>query len=563
MRFPLSAASLVTVAVAMTPTNTPAAAPQPPETIFVADRVYTLEADGPTAEAVAVRDGLIQAVGTAEDVLALAGGGTAVRRLDGAVIVPGLVDAHCHLLSLGLGLDRLDLVGTSSYEEVLEIVRGKVESARPGEWIQGRGWDQNDWADPQWPTRDELDRIAPGNPVYLKRVDGHAALANSVALELAGIDEHTPDPANGKIVRDGGRPIGVLIDDAMDLVAAVVPSATKEMKRKAILRAAQLCMSAGLVGVHEAGVTAGTLDVYRDMADSGELPFYVYAMISGTEETLDEMLKAGPEVRRGGALTVRAIKLYADGALGSRGAAMIEPYSDDPGNTGILMVDEDSLAAFTENALRHKFQVCVHAIGDRANRIVLDSYERAQRAAGVAGPHARLRIEHAQILAPGDIPRFASLGVIASMQPTHCTSDMPWAPSRLGAGRLPGAYAWHSLLNSGAHLAGGSDFPVESYDPLLGFYAAVTRETTGGHPVDGWNPSEKMTREEALAAFTSEAAYAAFDEHVAGTLAPGKRADMTVLGADIMRAPKQDIPRAEVVMTIIGGRVMYEQEEVE
>jgi predicted amidohydrolase YtcJ len=562
MRFRLSVPLVVILAMTSS-SKAGAAAPQPPEIIFVADRVYTLDTDRPIAEAVAVKNGVIQAVGPSEEVLALAGKNTAVRRLDGEVIVPGLVDAHCHLLGLGLGLDRLDLVGTSSYREVLEIVREKVESAPPGEWIQGRGWDQNDWAEAEWPTRDELDPIAAENPVYLKRVDGHAALVNSRALDLAGIDKDTPDPPNGKIVRSGGRPIGILIDDAMDLVAAVVPSPTKEMKRKAILRAAQLCMSAGLVGVHEAGVTKETLEVYREMADLGELPFYVYAMISGTDDALDKLLEDGPEVRRGGVLTVRAIKLYADGALGSRGAAMLEPYSDDPDNTGILMADEDSLAAFTENALRHGFQVCVHAIGDRANRVVLNAYARAQETAGVSGPDARLRVEHAQILAPEDIRRFGSLGVIASMQPTHCTSDMPWAPSRLGEDRLEGAYAWRSLLESGAHLAAGSDFPVESYDPLLGFYAAVTRETTDGGPPNGWNPSEKMTRAEALAAFTSGAAYAAFEENVAGTLAPGKRADMTVFSADVMQVPKQDILQVEVVMTIVGGRVLYEQEEVE
>ncbi len=543
--------------------KTGSAVPEPPEVIFIADRVYTGEKGQPTAEAVAVKNGVIKAVGPEKNIVALAGKGTAVHRLEGAVIVPGLVDAHCHLLGMGLGLDRLDLTGTSSYGEVLEIVSGKVESTPPGEWIQGRGWDQNDWADKEWPTAAQLDSVAPENPVYLKRVDGHAALVNSVALGLAGIDERTPDPPNGKILRSGGRPIGVLIDDAMDLVADIVPQPTKEMKRRAILRAAQLCMSAGLVGVHEAGVSNETLEVYREMADSEELPFYVYVMIDGKDSALDGLLKAGPEVRRGGVLTVRAIKLYADGALGSRGAALLEPYSDDPANSGLLMVDEDSLAAFTENALRHKFQVCVHAIGDRANRVVLNAYARAMVAAGVDGPDARLRIEHAQILAPSDIPRFGSLGVIASMQPIHCTSDMPWAPSRLGSSRLPGAYAWHSVLKSGAHLAAGSDFPVEPYDPLLGFYAAVTREGTDGWPVNGWRPSEKMTREEALAAYTYGAAYAAFEEDVAGTLAPGKRADMTVLSSDIMEVPKHDILKAEVVMTIVGGRVLYQQEEVE
>jgi predicted amidohydrolase YtcJ len=349
----------------------------------------------------------------------------------------------------------------------------------------------------------------------------------------------------------------------MDLVGNVVPSPTREAKRKAILRAADLCMSAGLVGVHEAGVTKETLELYREMADSGELPFSVYAMISGNESALGELLEAGPDVRRGGTLTVRSIKVYADGALGSRGAALLEPYEDDPGNTGLLMVDEDSLAAFTENALRHGFQVCTHAIGDRANRTVLNAYEKAQERAGVKGADARLRIEHAQILAAADIPRFSSLGVIAAMQPTHCTSDMPWAPKRLGSARLPGAYVWATLLNNGTVIASGSDFPVESHDPLLGFYAAVTREGTDGLPVNGYNPREKMSREEALVSFTISAAYAAFDEDNAGSLVRGKRADMTILNMDIIDVPPHDILDAEVLMTVVGGRIVYQQEEIE
>lgn len=556
------ASLILLVHVVMSPSNMNGAVPEPPEAVFVADRVYTLDGAKPTAEAVVVDDGVIQAVGPKDEMLALAGRGTMVHRLEGAVIVPGLVDAHCHLMSLGLGLDRLDLTGTSSYQEVVDIVARKAASAPDGEWILGRGWDQNDWEVKSWPTREQLDRVTPNNPVYLRRVDGHAALVNSLALELAGIDDATPDPPNGKIIKEGGRLIGLLIDDAMDLVGDVVPPPTVQAKRRAILRAADLCISAGLVGVHEAGVSRETLELYRRMADSGELPFYVYAMISGQDSTLGEVLDRGPEIRRGGTLTVRAIKLYADGALGSRGAALLEPYSDDPGNTGLLMVEEDSLAAFTENALRHGFQVCVHAIGDRANRVVLNAYEKALSAAGVEGPDARLRIEHAQILAPSDIPRFASLGVIASMQPTHCTSDMPWATKRLGSHRLPGAYAWASLSKSGAVIAAGSDFPVESYKPLLGFYAAVTRETTDGYPVNGWRPSEKMTREEALASFSRGAAYAAFEEDVAGMLAPGKRADMTVFNLDIMEVPPDEILDAEVVMTVVGGRVVFQQEEV-
>lgn len=543
--------------------SNPGAAPDPPEAVFVAEHVWTLDPNNTEADAVAVKNGVVQAVGKEADIMPLAGNATAVHRLKGAVIVPGLVDAHCHLLGLGLGLERLDLVGAAGFAEVLAIVRDKAASTPKGEWILGRGWDQNDWEDKRWPTRNELDKVSPDHPVYLKRVDGHAALANSAAFKLAGITDKTRDPEGGKIIREKGRPIGVLIDNAMDLVGSVVPSPTKEAKRKAILRAADLCMSAGLVGVHEAGVTRETLDLYREMADSGELPFFVYAMIDRNESTLGELMEAGPEVRRGGTLTVRSIKVYADGALGSRGAAMLEPYEDDPGNTGLLMINEESLAELTENALRHGFQVCTHAIGDRANRTVLDAYEKAMKSAELTGADARLRIEHAQVLAVSDIPRFGALGVVAAMQPTHCTSDMPWAPKRLGSGRLPGAYAWTSLIVNGTVIAGGSDFPVESYDPLLGFYAAVTREDTTGFPVNGYNPREKMTRQEALACYTYGAAYAAFEEKTTGSLKPGMRADMTILNMDIMKVPPHDILDAEVLMTVVGGRVVYQQEKID
>jgi hypothetical protein len=552
-----------TVAFAMTSLPNPGAArAAPPDAVYAAERIYTLDPVKPTVEALAVKDGIITAVGSADEITALAKRETVIHRLEGSYIYPGFVDAHCHLLSLGLQLDRLDLVGTSGFEEVVDMVKRKTRETAPGEWILGRGWDQNDWETPRWPTKEELDAVSPGNPVYLRRIDGHAAIANSAVLKIAGIDASTPDPYGGKILREEGEPTGILIDKAMDLVKDFIPESSVETKRRALLRAADLCISAGLVGVHEAGVTGENLDLYGRMADSGELPFSLYAMIDGEDSTLVERLEAGPVVRRGGKLTIRSVKLFADGALGSRGAALLEPYGDDPGNDGLLMMEEDSLAAIAQNALDHGFQVCVHAIGDRANRVVLNAYERAQRAVGIEGKEARLRVEHAQVLSPSDIPRFAELGVIASMQPTHCTSDMPWAPERLGPERISGAYAWATLLKSGAHLASGSDFPVESHDPLLGFYAAATRRDTKGNPPEGWSPEERMTREQALASFTLGAAYAAFEESTTGSIEPGKRADMTVLSLDIMRVPPSEILDAEVVMTIVGGRILYEREEI-
>jgi len=540
-----------------------AAAPPPPppaaaDLILHNGIIHTVDPSRPLAHAVAARGGRFVAVGEDGDVMALRGPSTRVIDLRGKTVVPGLIDAHGHVSSLGFALDRLRLEGTTSAAEVAGMVRDKAASAEPGRWILGRGWDQNDWEIEKFPTHAPLDEAAPRHPVALTRVDGHALWVNAKALELAGVTATTPDPPGGRIVRDAsGEATGVLIDAAKDLITAAIPPPDRRQTREALERSMRSCLRAGLTGVHDAGVSAMELEIYREMLVDGGFPFRVYAMLTHDDALLDAAFARGPETGLGdGRLTVRAVKFYADGALGSRGAALLEPYTDDPGNTGLMQIDPKELTAAIRRASQHGFQSCVHAIGDNGNKVTLD----AMRDAMDEEQRGRLRprIEHAQILAVADIPRFASLGVLASMQPTHATSDMPWAVDRLGRPRLEGAYAWRSLREAGARLACGSDFPVESERPLLGFYAAVTRQDAAGGPEGGWMPRQRMTREEALRCFTLDAAWAGFDEDLRGSITVGKLADLTVLSDDIMTVPVARIPGTGVVMTIVGGRVAFE-----
>jgi predicted amidohydrolase YtcJ len=396
----------------------------------------------------------------------------------------------------------------------------------------------------------------------LVRIDGHALLVNAVALARAGVTAQTPDPPGGKILRNAqGEPTGVLIDAATGLVRAQVPAPTVDEKRAAIRAAMAECIMLGLTEVHDAGVDGDTIALYLDMIGAGEFPLRVYAMISSNDvETINLYFHNGPLIGHGnGLLTVRCVKVVADGALGSRGAALLEPYSDDPGNTGLIIVPQDALQALTTRALQAGFQVATHAIGDRANRMVLDAYAAALAAAGLPlkGNDARLRIEHAQVVAPADFERFAEMRVIPSMQATHATSDMPWAIDRLWPERIKGAYAWQRFLKAGVRIANGSDFPVEAVNPLWGFYAAITRQDRNGQPIEGWQPDQRMTRIEALRSFTRDAAFAAFEKDDRGTIESGKRADFVVLSGDIMEIPALEILTTRVVMTFIGGKAIY------
>jgi predicted amidohydrolase YtcJ len=534
---------------------------QAPDLILHNARIYTMVADRPTAEAIAMRGDRITRVGTNADVLALGGSTTRVVDVSGATIIPGLQDAHGHFTGLGASMQSIDLRGTTTYEQVVGLVRNRAAAARAGEWIVGRGWDQNDWPDKQWPTNELLSAASPNNPVYLTRVDGHAGLANRRAMDLAGVSEATADPAGGRLIRGAGnQPSGVLIDTAQALVSSKIPPVGNAQLEEQILLADRETRRLGLTLVHDAGTDGRTVEAYKRLIDAGRLKTRLYVMLRGPLPTLQQAFDQGPIADYGNhRLAVRAIKVVADGALGSRGAAMLEPYSDEAGTTGLLTTPPDEVYAQTLAASKAGFQTAIHAIGDRANRLVMDIFERVQREVPASGA-LRMRIEHAQILDRAEIPRFATLNVIASMQPTHATSDMPWVPARIGRERMEeGAYVWRKLMSSGATIASGSDFPVELANPMLGFHAAITRQDPAGQPPSGWLPGERMTREEALASFTRNAAFAAHAETRLGTLEAGKLADLVVLSKDIMRVAPPEILTTTVRMTIIGGEVVYNQ----
>ncbi len=475
-----------------------------------------------------------------------------------STVVPALTDAHGHVVGLGLSLVRIDLRSCRSPDDCANRVRDMQAKVSPGSWIQGRGWDQNLYPDQQFPTRAALDAVAPNTPVYLRRVDGHAAWANSEALRRAKITRDTPDPPGGKVLKDAkGEPTGILIDRAEDLVESAIGLPSEAEVEQAILRAQDLLVSQGLTSVHEMGISPGVADVYLRLAREGRLKIRIYAHWSADPESLEEAFGRGPlHAGSEDLFSLRAIKLYADGALGSRGAHLKAPYSDDPRNAGLVLTPPSEIERISRRAIAAGFQVSTHAIGDAANHDVLEAYARA----GVT-PAARFRIEHAQIVDLADIPRFAQLGVIASMQPTHGTSDMPWAEKRVGHARIAGAYAWHRFLDAGVHLAFGSDFPVELSDPRLGLFAAIARTDLHGQPPGGWLPDQRLTVEETLRAFTSGAAYAAFEEDWRGELRPGQAADLTVFDGPL--DTPEHIVKRKVLMTIVAGRVVYDARAAE
>jgi predicted amidohydrolase YtcJ len=540
------------------------AAQSPADLVLTNGRIYTVDNARPIVSALAVRGGRVIFVGSDAEARVLAAPSTRVIDLHGATVVPGIVDAHAHLLGLGNMLARVNLAGSKSYQEVIGRVTAWAKSVKPGEWILGRGWDQNRWVDKGFPTHEALSRAFPNNPVVLTRIDGHALLANAKAMELARITPATAEPSGGRIVKlASGAPSGVFIDNAQSLISGAIPAPTRAETRKAILAAITECNRWGLTGIHDPGEDAETIAIYEDLAKAGNYNLRNYVMISDPGDPNSSAAVNNPYLRRGpqsalydGHLWIRAIKLYADGALGSRGAALLAPYSDDPANSGLLVSQPAHIRAWAEAALRRGFQVNVHAIGDRGNRIVLDAFDSALKA--VPKADHRFRIEHAQVLSAQDIPRFARLGVIPSMQATHQTSDMPWVETRLGPERIRGAYAWRSLLNTGVVIPNGTDFPVEEVNPLLTFHAAVTRQDPTNSPAGGWYPEQKMTREEALQSMTIWPAYAGFQESMLGSLTPGKYADFVVLDRDIMRVPDTEILGTRVVSTWIGGKRVYE-----
>jgi predicted amidohydrolase YtcJ len=507
---------------------------------------------------VAVRDGRIVAVGSEADVSGLKGPQTRVVDLAGGSAVPGLADAHVHVENLGASLENLSLVGAASLQEALDRIAARAKTLPPGEWLQGRGWDQNDWPEKRFPTAAELDRAVADRPVYLVRVDGHAAWANSKAIVLAGVTAATADPSGGRIIRDAaGAPAGVFVDTAQGLIASKIPPPSREVSKRRLAKGLQAAAAVGLTSVHDAGVTVDTVALYKELLKEDALPVRVYVMLRGPGEFLEKGAALRPEVGLGdGRLTVRSIKVVADGALGSRGAWLLEPYTDEPGTRGLNTVDPAAFERLLGEAVRRGFQVATHAIGDAANRFVLDAYEKAF--AGRDGAAYRFRVEHAQVIAPTDVPRFKKLGVLPSMQPTHCTSDMYWAGDRVGPDRVKGAYLWKTFLDQGVPVPAGSDAPVESIAVMPGLMAAVTRQDAKGWPPGGWQPQERVSLEQALRMFTRDAAYAAFDEKDRGAIAVGRRADFTVLGRDITQVAPADIDDVPVRLTIVGGRVVHE-----
>jgi len=523
-------------------------------------RIYTSDVNRPVAEALAVRGGRIAFVGSNRGALALAGPRTERLDLTGRTVIAGMVDAHAHLLGLGQSLRTVDLVGTRSYDEVIARVAERAKTARPGEWIRGRGWDQNDWADTRFPTHAALSRAVPNNPVYLTRVDGHAALVNAKALELAQVTAATADPSGGRFIRDSANsPTGVLVDNAQGIVGRVIPAASRAELREQTLAAIAEANRWGLTGIHDAGVGPEGIAVYEELAKEGRYNLRNYVMIRASDSVLDAFMRRGPQkALYEGRLWIRSIKITADGALGSRGAALLEPYSDDPGNIGLLTTPPERINSVAVRALRAGFQVNVHAIGDRANRIVLDQFEAAFHEVPTADH--RFRIEHAQILRYQDIPRFAELDVIPSMQGSHQTSDMYWVPNRLGWARAQGAYAWRSLLNTGVVIPNGSDFPVEAVNPLISFHSFVTRQDAENFPAGGWMPEQRTTRQEALWSITLWPAYAAFMENESGSLTAGKYADFVVLDRDVMTVAPEEVVGARVVMTVLAGKTVYKYE---
>ena len=518
---------------------------------------YTPTADGVRDFTVLVFDDDGKVVATGDEALLADVADT--DRIDGGgkFVLPGLTDAHAHVYSQGFLTVSLNLLGAESVETAVERI-GEFARARSTGWILGRGWNQVLWPVQEFPTAADIDAVVADRPVWLNRIDGHAGWANSRALAIAGIDDDTPDPVGGKIIRDdNGKATGVLIDNAMALVEKHVPDPTRREIREAYASAIDSLLALGITGVHDAGISKTEAEVYMSMADDGDLGMRIYAMLSDTGANLDafdEPIRAYGNDH----LDIASVKLYSDGALGSRGAAMIEPYDDDPENRGLPFYTQEELDSFVRKANAKGFQVGIHAIGDLGNRMSLDAFERAQD--GKPSP-LRNRVEHAQIIALDDIPRFAELGVIASMQPVHATSDMNMAEDRVGPQRIRGGYAWRRLLDSGAVLAAGSDFPVELPDPFHGLYAAVARQDRQGLPEGGWYSDQSMTRAEALRSFTLDAAYAAHQENRFGSLEPGKWADFIVVDRDYFEIPVDEIDDIRVLQTWVGGERVYQAEE--
>jgi predicted amidohydrolase YtcJ len=532
----------------------PAPAPaNPADVVLINGDIWTMDAAHPKVAAVAWRGDQIVAAGDTAAIRALVGSSTKVIDLHGRSASPGLVDAHCHLYGLGGDLEHVSVRNLTSEAATIETMAAAAKDRKPGQWLIGRGWDQNRWPGQQFPTRTALDKAIADRPVVLERIDGHALWVNSVALRAAGITKATRDPAGGKIVRDArGEPTGVLIDNAEALVFAKQPVATPEERAQRLRAAAAVAVAAGLTAIHDMGIEEETADAYRALAEAHQLPLRVHAYLTAPAK-LERL--ATPPAPATGRFVMAGVKLYADGALGSRGARLYDGYADDPKNHGLWRTEPVMLTRSVEAAVAGGWQVAIHAIGDAGVGAVLDAYLAAEKAH--PGDH-RLRVEHTQVIAPKDVPRMIAAHAIASMQPTHATSDMPWAEARLGAQRVKGAYAWRTMLDNHVPFAAGSDFPVEQVSPLLGLYAAVTRQDANGMPAGGWYPDQRMTLTEALDGFTHGAAYAEGVEATRGVIAAGRKADFTVYSGAL--APDRSLLELKIDYTIVDGEIVYQRE---
>ncbi len=545
----------------------------PADLIIRGGTIYTVEEGTPSVEAVAVSGDKIVYAGDLAGIKKFEGENTKTIDLQGKTMTPGFIEGHGHFMGLGYNELQLDLMNVTSYEELVQKVNEAIAKAQPGQWIVGRGWHQDKWTTkPEkmikgFPTHQLLSSISPNNPVFLRHASGHAGFANAKAMQLAGVNQLSVEKLGkdlgegGEIILDElGNPTGLFNERAQGLIGQHIPENSEETQSQALELAMAASLRNGITSFHDAGVSRENIELFKKFKNEGKLNTRLYVMLTGFDsELIYEWLRKGPEIDSANLLTIRSIKLNCDGALGSRGAWLLEPYTDRQDFSGMPTLSMDTVMKISREGLTYGFQVCSHAIGDRANKEILDRYEVAFKEKPAIKDH-RYRIEHAQHVHPADIPRFGALGVIPAMQAVHMSSDRPWAIDRLGEKRIKeGAYMWQSLLKSGAIIVNGTDVPVEPINPIASFFASVTRQTLKGEPEGGYEPEEKMTRAQALKSYTLDAAYGAFEEKIKGSIAPGKLADFTVFTKDLMTVPDQELLTTEVAMTILGGQVLYER----
>lgn len=548
---------------------------EPADLVITGGTIYTMDDQQPMVEAVAVKGDKIIFAGSNEGINKFKAETTEVLDLGGRTMTPGFIEGHGHIMGLGYNELNLDLLNTKSYDQVVDMVKEAAEKATPGEWITGRGWHQSKWNMENenmvkgFQTHDKLSAVSPDNPVYLGHASGHAGFANAKAMEIAGVLPLAKERLTeiqvegGEIIRDQlGNPTGIFNERAQSLITKHIPETTPGRNKKALEMAINACLRNGITSFHDAGASRDALALFKDFKANGDLGIRLYVMLTGWDKgLLEEWYQKGPEIDTAEhLLTIRSVKLNCDGALGSRGAWLLEEYTDRPGHFGHETLPMEFVLETSHKALKSGFQVCSHAIGDRANREILDRYEKAFKANPGATDDHRFRIEHAQHLHPEDIPRFSELGVVPAMQAIHMSSDRPWAIDRLGEKRIvEGAYVWQTLLESGVKIVNGTDVPVEPINPIASFYASVSRKTLEGTPEGGYEPAQKMTREQALRSYTLDAAYGAFEESIKGSIQAGKLADFTVFSKNIMEVPENELLDTKVDMTVFGGKLVYQR----